>query len=175
VILATGSGRRRDRPGRQGPCLVTGPGAAVGRSPGCRWTTATTTARFWRNVAGALDRARAVRSATGVTDLRIDPVLLLQNFGPGEVDERPQFGIFPLCTTRASGLSGMHRRVRDAAELQPTAWSRRPCRRPDADGADGEARSPRTDRRPSMVTLCLTHCSDLSRYVRGIPSAIVKG
>jgi hypothetical protein len=31
---------------------------------------------------------RAVRSATGITDLRIGPVLLLQNFGAGEVDAR---------------------------------------------------------------------------------------
>ena len=61
---------------------------------------------------------RAVRSATGITDLRIGRVLLLQNFGPGEVEARPQFGIFLLCTTRTAGLSGTHRWVRDAAELQ---------------------------------------------------------
>ena len=61
---------------------------------------------------------RAVRSATGITDLRIGPVLLLQNFGAGEVDAHPQFGIFLRCTTRTSSLSGTHRWVRDAAELQ---------------------------------------------------------
>jgi hypothetical protein len=61
---------------------------------------------------------RGVRSATGIQDLRIGPVLLIQNFGPGEVDQRPQFGIFLLCTTGASGPSGTHRWVRDAAELE---------------------------------------------------------
>lgn len=60
---------------------------------------------------------RAVRAATGIGDLEIGPVLLLRSFGPGAVDERPQFGVFLLCTTRTADPSGRHRWVRDAAEL----------------------------------------------------------
>jgi hypothetical protein len=60
----------------------------------------------------------AVRSATGIQDLRIGPVMLLQNFGPGEVDQRPQFGIFLLCTTHTPDVAGAHRCVADAAELE---------------------------------------------------------
>ena len=33
-----------------------------------------------------------VREVTGIDDLVIDPVLLIQNFDPGEVDERPRSG-----------------------------------------------------------------------------------
>jgi hypothetical protein len=61
---------------------------------------------------------RAVRSATGIRDLRIGPVLLIQNFGPGEVDERPQFGIFFLCTAHTPDVTGPHRWVQDPAQLE---------------------------------------------------------
>jgi hypothetical protein len=63
---------------------------------------------------------RAVRSATGITDLTIGPVLLIQNFGPGEVDERPQFGLFFLCSTSTPDVAGAlsHRWVKDPAELE---------------------------------------------------------
>jgi hypothetical protein len=61
---------------------------------------------------------RAVRSATGIKDLTIGPVLLLQNFGPGEVDQRPQFGIFLLCTTPTPEVAGTHRWIQDPAELE---------------------------------------------------------
>jgi hypothetical protein len=63
---------------------------------------------------------RAVRSATGIEDLTIGPVLLIQNFGPGEVDERPQFGLFFLCTTHAPDAAGplSHRWIRDRSELE---------------------------------------------------------
>lgn len=62
----------------------------------------------------------AVRSATGIEDLTIGPVLLIQNFGPGEVDERPQFGIFLLCTTHTPDPAGAlaHRWISDPAELE---------------------------------------------------------
>ncbi len=61
--------------------------------------------------------SRAVRSATGIMDLTIGPVMLIQSFGPGEVDERPQFGLFFLCTTRMPDATGAHRWVQDAADL----------------------------------------------------------
>jgi hypothetical protein len=62
---------------------------------------------------------RAVRAATGIEDLTIGPVLLLQNFGPGEVDERPQFGVFLLCTTLTPEPVGAleHRWIADPADL----------------------------------------------------------
>jgi hypothetical protein len=63
---------------------------------------------------------RAVRSATGIKDLTIGPVLLIQNFGPGEVGERPQFGIVFLCTTHTPEVAATrsHRWVQDPAELE---------------------------------------------------------
>ena len=61
---------------------------------------------------------RSVREVTGIEDLAIGPVLMIQNFGPGEVDERPQFGIFFLCTTLIPEVAGTHRWVRDPAELE---------------------------------------------------------
>jgi hypothetical protein len=62
----------------------------------------------------------AVRSATGIDDLAIGPVLLIQNFGPGEVDERPQFGIFFGCTTETRETAGPlpGRWIQDPAELE---------------------------------------------------------
>jgi hypothetical protein len=53
----------------------------------------------------------AVRASTGIDDLTIGPVLLVQNFGPGQVDERAQFGIFFLCATDRPGVRGPHRWV----------------------------------------------------------------
>jgi hypothetical protein len=61
---------------------------------------------------------RDVRSATGIEDLTIGPVLLIQNFGPGEVDERAQFGLFLLCTTTHAPDAGSHLRgIKDVTEL----------------------------------------------------------
>jgi hypothetical protein len=62
----------------------------------------------------------AVRSATGIEDLAIGPVLLIQNFGPGEVDERPQFGIFFGCTTETDVAVGplTVRWIRDPGDLE---------------------------------------------------------
>ena len=62
---------------------------------------------------------RAVRSETGIEDLTVGPVMLIQNFSPGEVDERPQFGIFFLCTTDTPGVAGTrsHRWISDPNEL----------------------------------------------------------
>ena len=61
----------------------------------------------------------AVRSTTGIEDLAIGPVLQIQNFGPGEMDERPQFGLFFLCWTQAGDpAQGLpHRWIRDQREL----------------------------------------------------------
>jgi hypothetical protein len=63
---------------------------------------------------------QAVQSATGIEDLKIGPVLLIQNFGPGEVNVRPQFGVFFLCTTRATDAVGAipHRWIKDPSELK---------------------------------------------------------
>jgi hypothetical protein len=63
---------------------------------------------------------QAVRSATGIEDLTIDRVLLIQNFGPGEVDVRPQFGVFFLCRTQTKDAVGTtsHRWIKDPSELK---------------------------------------------------------
>jgi hypothetical protein len=63
---------------------------------------------------------RAVRSATGIEDLTIGPVLLIQNFGPGEVDVRPQFGLFFLCATQTGDALGAisHRWIKAPSELE---------------------------------------------------------
>jgi hypothetical protein len=61
----------------------------------------------------------AVLSTTGIDDLTIGPVLMIQNFGPGEVDVLPQFGIFFLCATQEEGrVSTTHRWIDDAADLK---------------------------------------------------------
>jgi hypothetical protein len=62
----------------------------------------------------------AVRSATGIPDLTIGPVLLIQNFGHGEVDPLPQFGLFLLCATRADEtvIHVPHRWVAHPNELE---------------------------------------------------------
>jgi ADP-ribose pyrophosphatase YjhB (NUDIX family) len=63
---------------------------------------------------------RGVQETTGIDDLRIGRVLLIQNFAAGEVDERPQFGIFFACTTGRPGALGErpHRWVSDRAEAE---------------------------------------------------------
>lgn len=54
--------------------------------------------------------SRAVRSAMGIVGLTIGPALLIQRFGPGEVDERPQFGLFFLspraCRNQPARIDG---------------------------------------------------------------------
>ena len=61
----------------------------------------------------------AVRASAGIPDLTIGPVLLIQNFGPGEVDERAQFGIFFLGSTEEPDAVGErpHRWIADQAAL----------------------------------------------------------
>ncbi len=60
---------------------------------------------------------RRVRETTGIDDLRVGPVLLIQNFAAGVVDERPQFGIFFACATGRPGSLGdrPHRWIKDPA------------------------------------------------------------
>ena len=63
---------------------------------------------------------RRVRDTTGIDDLRIGSVVLIRNFAAGDVDERPQFGIFFACTTdRPEALGDRpHRWVRDRATAE---------------------------------------------------------
>lgn len=46
----------------------------------------------------------------GIMGLTIGPALLIQRFGPGEVDERPQFGLFFLspraCRNQPARIDG---------------------------------------------------------------------
>jgi len=60
-----------------------------------------------------------VREVTGIDDLVIGPVLLIQNFYPGEVDERPQFGIFLSCVTEVADdvIGTRHRWARNRSDL----------------------------------------------------------
>jgi hypothetical protein len=60
----------------------------------------------------------AVRSMTGIDDLEIGRVLLIQSFDAGEVDELPQFGIFFLCSTETGSVHPLHRWISDPAELE---------------------------------------------------------
>jgi hypothetical protein len=47
------------------------------------------------------DRAllRGVGSSTGITDLRIDGVLMVDTFAPGLVGDEPHYGVFFACST----------------------------------------------------------------------------
>jgi hypothetical protein len=47
---------------------------------------------------------RGVQADTGITDLAILSVLRIQNFAPGVVHERAQYGVFFLCTTEAPSI-----------------------------------------------------------------------
>jgi hypothetical protein len=62
----------------------------------------------------------AVRASTGIEDLAIGEVLSIQNFAAGEVDDRPQSGIFFSCTTEAPDVAGSsaHRWIEDVDELE---------------------------------------------------------
>lgn len=46
-----------------------------------------------------------IKEMTGLTDNRIESVLAVQNFDPGEVAERPQYGVFILCRTDSTDVS----------------------------------------------------------------------
>jgi hypothetical protein len=60
-----------------------------------------------------------VLDSAGIRDLAIGPVLLIQNFGPGEVDERAQFGIFFLCAADLPApVKGPHRWIADVQEVE---------------------------------------------------------
>ena len=62
----------------------------------------------------------SVHETTGIDDLAIGPVLMIQNYDAGEVDERPQFGIFISCTTDRPETIGdrSHRWVEDRAAAE---------------------------------------------------------
>jgi hypothetical protein len=47
---------------------------------------------------------RGVEADTGIADLVIRRVLRIQNFAPGLVHERAQYGVFFLCTTETSTI-----------------------------------------------------------------------
>lgn len=93
-------------------------GVLLVHSPDRRWHFPDSTVRVGQPWDESL--RRGVRSATGIKDLSIGPVLLIENFDRGEVDERPQFGIFFLCTTHTPEAAGplAHRWIQDPAELQ---------------------------------------------------------
>lgn len=46
-----------------------------------------------------------IASMTGITDIKIHTVQLIDNFGPGEVDTEPQYGIFLLCSTEETDVT----------------------------------------------------------------------
>ena len=82
-----------------------------------RWHFPDSTLRVGRRWDESL--RQAVRSTTGIEDLTIGRVLLIQNFGPGEVDVRPQFGVFFLCRTQATDIATIsHRWITDPSELK---------------------------------------------------------
>jgi hypothetical protein len=69
---------------------------------------------------------RGVEADTGITDLAILSVLRIQNFAPGVVHERAQYGVFFLCATasptiRLGGRDDQYRWVRGRDELSPLA------------------------------------------------------
>jgi hypothetical protein len=69
-------------------------------SPARRWHFPDATLRVQEAWQDSL--RRGVASATGITDLAIVSVLRIQNFAPGVVHERAQYGVFFLCTTAAA-------------------------------------------------------------------------
>jgi hypothetical protein len=92
-------------------------GVLLLHSEGRRWHFPDATVRVGEPWEESL-RAAVERTA-GIADLTIGPVLLIQNFGPGEVDARPQFGIFFRCSTEASDdvVTAEHRWIPDRAVL----------------------------------------------------------
>jgi hypothetical protein len=93
-------------------------GVLLLHSPDRRWHFPDSTVRVGQPWDESL--SRAVLEATGIEDLAIGSVLLIQNFAPGEVDQRPQFGIFFLCFTESSVAAANlpHRWIRDPGDLK---------------------------------------------------------
>jgi hypothetical protein len=75
-------------------------GVLLLHSPARRWHFPDATVR----VHEAWDQSlrRGVQADTGITDLTIRSVLRIQNFAPGVVHERAQYGVFLLCGTGTS-------------------------------------------------------------------------
>jgi hypothetical protein len=72
-------------------------GVLLLHSPGRRWHLPDATVRVHEPWQQSL--RRGVEAATGITDLVIRSVLRIQNFPPGAVHARAQYGVFLLCTT----------------------------------------------------------------------------
>jgi hypothetical protein len=77
-----------------------GQGVLLLYSPGRRWHFPDATLRVHETWEQSL--RRGVEAGTGIADLVIGPVLRIQNFAPGVVHERAQYGVFFLCTTLTS-------------------------------------------------------------------------
>jgi hypothetical protein len=77
-------------------------GVLLLHSPARRWHFPDATVQVQESWEQSL--RRGVEADTGITDLAILSVLRIQNFAPGVVHERAQYGVFFLCTTRASTI-----------------------------------------------------------------------
>jgi hypothetical protein len=75
-------------------------GVLLLHSPARRWHFPDATVHVQESWEQSL--RRGVQAETGITDLVIRSVLRIQNFAPGVVHERAQYGVFFLCTTAAT-------------------------------------------------------------------------
>jgi hypothetical protein len=62
---------------------------------------------------------RGVAETTGIRELSIGSVMMIQNYGPGEVDELPQYGVFFYCESQSPDVSPelSHAWIRDLSQL----------------------------------------------------------
>jgi hypothetical protein len=62
---------------------------------------------------------RGVAETTGIRDLSIGFVMMIRNYGPGEVDELPQYGVFFYCESPSATVSTdiRHLWIREASQL----------------------------------------------------------
>src|SRR5437764_163868 len=72
-------------------------GVLLLHSPARRWHFPDATVDVHESWEQSLRRGVKVRA--GITDLAVQRVLKIQNFAPGVVHERAQYGVFFLCTT----------------------------------------------------------------------------
>jgi hypothetical protein len=95
-------------------------GVLLLHSPARRWHFPDATVHVQESWEQSL--RRGVEADTGITDLAILSVLRVQNFAPGVVHERAQYGVFFLCATGASTVrlgarDGQWRWVKGREEL----------------------------------------------------------